>query len=196
GRPAFSQGDLGQAQRLGRHNIGVLNLDVDQAPILFLEPSCYSMFVEDYRELKVPGFERVARRCFLFEQFIEELLSHEPHALQFKSKHAKVIIHAHCHVKSLLNPAFLRRLAERLPKREVTLLNTACCGMAGGFGMLEDNYELSLKVAEPLVHEIRAQPFGTQIVASGTSCRHQISHLTPVRPKHMAEVLAEALEGG
>ena len=33
----------------------------------------------------------------------------------------------------------------------------------------------------------------TQIIASGTSCRHQISDLTNIRPKHMAEVLAEAL---
>jgi len=31
------------------------------------------------------------------------------------------------------------------------------------------------------------------VVASGTSCRHQIQHLTPVRTQHMAEVLADAL---
>ena len=31
------------------------------------------MFVEDYRELKLPKAERVATRCFLFEQFIEAL---------------------------------------------------------------------------------------------------------------------------
>ncbi len=34
---------------------------------------------------------------------------------------------------------------------------------------------------------------GTEIIASGTSCRHQIADLTNVRPKHMAELLAEAL---
>ena len=30
----------------------LLAADQSNAPILFLEPSCYSMFVEDYRELK------------------------------------------------------------------------------------------------------------------------------------------------
>jgi hypothetical protein len=30
-------------------------------------------------------------------------------------------------------------------------------------------------------------------VASGTSCRQQIAHVASVRPRHMAEVLAEAL---
>ena len=32
------------------------------------------MFVQDYRELKLPDADRVAARCFLFEQFIENLL--------------------------------------------------------------------------------------------------------------------------
>jgi Fe-S oxidoreductase len=73
------------------------------------------------------------------------------------------------------------------------LLDTGCCGMAGAFGALEDKYELSLKVAEPLMEKIRTQPQGTVVVASGTSCRHQIEHLTPARPKHVAEVLADAL---
>jgi len=171
----------------------LLNRDVDNAPILFLEPSCYSMFVEDYCELKLSGVERVMRRCFLFEQFIEDLLAHEPAALQFKARPAKVIIHAHCHAKSLVNIAFMRRLAKRLPERDVSMLDTACCGMAGGFGMLEHNYELSLKVAEPLVQQVRGQPYGTMVVASGASCRHQLEHLTPLRPRHMAEVLADAL---
>ncbi len=193
GRPAFSQGNLDDAIRLGQHNLMLLNQDVDNAPILFLEPSCYSMFVEDYRELKLEGTDRVMSRCFLFEQFIEELLGNEPGALTFKTRAANVIIHAHCHVKSLMNPSFMKRLAERLPERQVTLLDTGCCGMAGAFGALESKYELSLKVAEPLKHQVNSQPFGTVVVASGTSCRHQIEHLAPVRPRHMAELLADAL---
>lgn len=193
GRPAFSQGNLAEVQRLGIHNLALLGRDVDAAPILFLEPSCYSMFVEDYRELKLEGAERVAQRCFLFEQFIEDLLSHEPEALRFKTRAGNLVIHAHCHAKALTNPAYMRRLAERLPERNVTLLDTGCCGMAGAFGSLVSKYELSLKVAEPLAQKIRAQPFGTVVVASGTSCRHQIDHLAPVRARHMAEVLADAL---
>ena len=194
GRPAFSQGHLERVSRLGGHNLRLLNLDMDNAPVLFLEPSCYSMFIEDYLELGLPGAEQVARRCFLFEQFMEELLSHEPAAVDFAPRGVKVIIHAHCHVKSLMNPGFLKRLAQRLPGREVTLLDTGCCGMAGAFGALAAKYELSLKVAEPLAQLVRRQPYGTVVVASGTSCRHQIEHLAPVRARHMAEVLADGLQ--
>ncbi len=191
GRPAFSQGNLDYAARLGRHNLELLARE--KAPILFLEPSCYSMFAEDYRELKLTGAAEIAGRCFLFEQFIEDLLAREPGALQFNAEPGTIAIHAHCHAKSLLNPAFMTRLAQRLPQRKVTLLDTGCCGMAGAFGALESKYELSLKVAAPLVEKIRAQEAGTIVVASGTSCRHQIEHLTETGAKHFAEILAEAL---
>jgi FAD/FMN-containing dehydrogenase/Fe-S oxidoreductase len=193
GRPAFSQGNLTEAARLGRHNLELLSKDESNAPILFLEPSCYSMFVEDYRELKLPGTEEVAKRSFLFEKFVDDLLQREPGALRFNERSATVAIHAHCHAKSILNPAFMARLAGCLPGRKATVLDTGCCGMAGAFGALDSKYALSVKVAEPLVQKVNNQPSGAVIIASGTSCRHQIEHLTPVHPKHMAELLAEAI---
>ena len=192
GRPAFSQGHLDKAARLGRHNLSLL-AGGPPIPIIFLEPSCYSMFVEDYRELKLPGVDAVAPRCFLFEDFAENLLRHEPNALRFKEESGRIVIHAHCHAKAVANPAQMRKLAERLPGREVYLLNTGCCGMAGAFGMLDSKYELSVKVAAPLIQQVKNQPYGTTVVASGTSCRQQIQHLSKVKLRHMAEALAEAL---
>ena len=196
GRPAFSQGNLREAARLGRHNLALLETDPERLPVLFLEPSCWSMFAEDYHELKLPGAERVASRCHLFEHFIEDLLSREPAALSFRREATPVAIHAHCHAKSRLNPTFMERLAGRLPGRTAALMDTGCCGMAGAFGAMASKYELSRKVGAALAGQIGAQPPGAVIVASGTSCRQQIEHLTPARPKHMAELLAEALECG
>ncbi len=193
GRPAFSQGNLDYAAALGRHNLSQLSSLNSQLPILFLEPSCYSMFVEDYRELNLPEAQSIAARCYLFEKFIDDLLEREPAALQFRRHEMPVAIHAHCHAKSLLNPGFMVRLAERLPGRKATLLDTGCCGMAGAFGMLAEKYDLSLNVAAPLVEKVTHQPPKTVVVASGTSCRHQIADLTPVHAKHMAQLLAEAL---
>ncbi len=193
GRPAFSQGNLDKAARLGDHNLELLLRLHRAAPILFLEPSCYSMFIEDYRELQLPNAEAVAERCFLFEKFIDDLLQREPTALQFQRCDAEIAIHAHCHAKSLLHPGFMVRLAERLPGRRATLLDSGCCGMAGAFGMLKAKYDLSLQVAAPLVEQVRARGPNTVVVASGTSCRHQLEDLTRVQPKHMAELLAEAL---
>ena len=154
------------------------------------------MFVEDYRELKINSAERVAARCFLFEKFIDDLLDREPEALQFKNGQATVAIHPHCHAKSLMNPTFMARLVERLPGRKAQLLATGCCGMAGAFGALAEKYELSVQVAADLLDKIDNQPPGKEVIASGTSCRHQISDLTNVQPKHMAELLANAISNG
>jgi Fe-S oxidoreductase len=193
GRPAFSQGNLAEAARLGRHNLDLLGKDETETPILFLEASCYSMFAEDYRELQLSKADEVARRSVLFEKFVNDLLEREAGALRFGESTGHVAIHAHCHAKSLLKPDFMARLAERLPGRTATLLETGCCGMAGAFGALKEKYDLSLKVGALLVDKVKEQPADTVIVASGTSCRHQLEHLTSVTPKHMAELLAEAL---
>jgi FAD/FMN-containing dehydrogenase/Fe-S oxidoreductase len=191
GRPAFSMGNLDEAARLGAHNLAVLAND--DAPIIFLEASCYSMFAEDYRELGLPGAMEIAARCVLFEDFIENLLKQNPEALRFDHEQGRVAIHSHCHAKALTNTKNARQLAARLPNRTVAMLDTGCCGMAGAFGMMESKYELSVKVAEPLMEQIKHQPYGTTVVVSGTSCRHQVRHLATVRALHMAEVLAEAL---
>jgi FAD/FMN-containing dehydrogenase/Fe-S oxidoreductase len=202
GRPPFSQGNLDLAARFGKHNIALLSTPQllnsstgreSPTPILFLEPSCYSMFVEDYRELSINGVEEVAPRCFLFEQFVSDFLEREPAAARFQSREEHVAIHAHCHAKSLLQPRFMARLVEQLPGRKATVLDTGCCGMAGAFGALSEKYDLSVRVGADLVAKIAEQPAGTTVVASGTSCRHQIGDLTDIHPKHMAEVLADAL---
>ena len=206
GRPAFSQGNLDAAAELAQHNVSLLFSQQGQSgsdlndstsqqsapPIIFLEPSCWSMFVEDYRELKIPNAEKIAERCFLFERFVDDLLEREPDALRFNGRQTNVAIHAHCHARSLSDVAFLKRLAERLPGRSATLLDTGCCGMAGAFGALAEKYELSKQVAADLLRKIDSQQPDV-VIASGTSCRHQIVDLSERWPKHMAELLADAI---
>jgi FAD/FMN-containing dehydrogenase/Fe-S oxidoreductase len=192
GRPAFSHGNLDQAAKFGAHNVELLLSSTDSAsPVVFLEPSCYSMFVEDYRELKIPNAEALAQRCFLFEKFVDDAMNPAPPI--FKQRPESIAIHAHCHAKSLLKTSFMAELAEKLPGRKARVLDTGCCGMAGAFGMMESKRELSLKVAVHLLEKIDAEGRDVTIVASGTSCRHQISERSNRQPKHMAEVLADAL---
>ena len=194
GRPAFSQGNLDQAAKFADYNIRLLStVQYSKAPILFLEPSCYSMFAEDYRELRIANAELVAERCVLFEKFVSDALSGGSSPVQFKERPESIAIHTHCHAKSLLETSFMADLAEKMPGRRATVLDTGCCGMAGAFGMMESKRELSLKVAAHLLAKIDAVGTDATIVASGTSCRHQLSELSDRHPKHMAEVLAAAL---
>jgi FAD/FMN-containing dehydrogenase/Fe-S oxidoreductase len=191
GRPAASRGLLDQVRRFGAHNLDLLAATV--GPIVFLEPSCWSIFVDEYRQLKLPGADEVASRCVLFEDLLLELIDDDPGVLPLSRPLGKVAVHGHCHAKALSEDHKIIKLLELLPGTEPRWLETGCCGMAGAFGMMAENRDLGRKVSEPLMGLVESLPPESLLVASGTSCRHQIMHLGAARPRHLAEVLAAGL---
>ena len=210
GRPAFSQGNLDAAAKLAKHNTrSPFN---SQLRIRAWLPRSFALarrhrsnslprtllLVDVCRRLpRAENRKRGKHRGTLFP--VREIRGRFTGArtggtsFKHESRSRGILIHPHCHAKSILNPAFMATLAERLPGRKATVLDTACCGMAGAFGALAEKYDLSLQVAQRLLDQIDNQPQGTEVIASGTSCRHQITDLTNLRPKHMAELLADAL---
>jgi Fe-S oxidoreductase len=80
----------------------------------------------------------------------------------------------------------------KIPSLRVTSLDTGCCGMAGAFGYEKHHYDLSVNIAKPLLQQILAYP-DALVVASGTSCRHQLRDLSSCRPLHPMELLAQQL---
>jgi Fe-S oxidoreductase len=65
--------------------------------------------------------------------------------------------------------------------------------MAGAFGASESEYELSVQVGNQLAELLNQYPEKVQVISNGTSCRHQIEHLTDRNPLHIAEVLAKSI---
>jgi len=192
GRPAASRGLLGEVRRLGEHNLNLLAGGVE--PIVFLEPSCYSVFIDEYRQLGLDGADEVASRVVLVEDLLLDVIDGDTEGeFPWSRLKMKVAVHGHCHTKALARPTGAASLLGRIPGAVVLPLETGCCGMAGAFGMLESNRELSRAVAEPLVQAIRGLAPGTLVAAAGTSCRHQIQSLTGIDALHPVEVLARAL---
>jgi Fe-S oxidoreductase len=191
GRPAASRGVLSAVRRAAGHNIERLAGGAD--PIVFLEPSCWSMFTDDYLQLGMINAQEVAERCVLFEDLVEQVLADDPPELEWRGEVSGVAIHGHCHAKALRGADGLLRVLHRIEGVEAHDLETGCCGMAGAFGMMTDHRELSRSVAEPLMQAIDLQPESFAVVASGTSCRHQIAHLSDRKPLHAAELLASLL---
>jgi len=194
GRPAFSLGRLDLAEEWAEHNANVLARVDDDAPIVFLEPSCFSMAHDDYRELGVIGAEKIRGRARLFDDFIDTLLNVDDTALRFAPMSSRAVIHSHCHTKALTGGRAAERVLARVPGCSAGTLDTACCGMAGAFGALADKYELSTTLGGMLAAQIEPTPADAFVIASGTSCRQQILHMTPRRPLHLAEFLAMTLE--
>jgi FAD/FMN-containing dehydrogenase/Fe-S oxidoreductase len=193
GRAAASRGMLDDLRRAAEHNLALLRHGSE--PIVFLEPSCWSVFVDEYRQLGIEGADEVAERCVFFEDLMAELFENGALESVLSDEVGEVAIHAHCHSKALADTktvlAALKNLRGAAPK----ILDTGCCGMAGAFGMLTDHRDLSHRVAAPLVAAIEDLTAGTAVVASGTSCRHQIADLTDAEPLHLAEYLARHLLG-
>lgn len=133
------------------------------------------------------------------EHDIEQAISRSPGLPVSSSGRSSVVgrqllLHGHCHQKALVGTAHALELLRLLPGASAREVDSGCCGMAGSFGYEAEHYDISLKIAERvLLPALRALPPEAEIVAMGTSCRHQIADGTGRRARHLAEVLADAL---
>jgi Fe-S oxidoreductase len=104
---------------------------------------------------------------------------------------AHVVLHGHCHQKSMGGLAAARALLERIPETRVTDLDAGCCGLAGSFGYAREHFDVSRQIGERrLLPAARALQRGEVLVAAGTSCRQQVADFTGVHALHPAELLA------
>jgi Fe-S oxidoreductase len=190
GRPAISKGMLDKARSLAKANIEHLYPYVAEGcAIVGCEPSCLLSLRDEYPDL-VPGAEAkaVADSAFLIEEFFQS----NGLDLSFPSPPPRVLMHGHCHQKSLVGTeplvGFVRKTGA-----EVQVVDSGCCGMAGAFGYEAEHYDISIEMAErSLLPAIRNASPDTVIVAPGTSCRHQILDGTGRKALHPAEVVARA----
>lgn len=195
GRPAISKGLLDQAKVMAQHNLSVLIPYARRGvPIVGCEPSCVSALIDDYRDL-LPGevAEQVASQTYTLDEFLSELAAKGNLNLRFRQDlpAPHFLYHGHCHQKALTGTESVRKLLELIPGATVNEIQSGCCGVAGSFGYEAEHYDLSIAIAEDrLFPALRAAPAGVQIIASGTSCREQITHGTDHNPIHPIEALA------
>jgi Fe-S oxidoreductase len=196
GRPQISKGLLDDARRLAGQNTEALYPHAAAGkPILFCEPSCLSAVREDAPSLLRGESRRratvVAGAARLFEEFMLEVVDR----LELRAGPSKVLLHGHCHQKSmgLVPPA--RELLRRIPGTTVVDLDAGCCGMAGSFGYAREHFDVSRAIGERrLFPAVREMAPGAALVAAGTSCRHQVRDFTGVDALHPAVLLRSLLE--
>jgi Fe-S oxidoreductase len=199
GRPLISQGLLKQARVLAAENTRLLHAHVSSGrPLLFLEPSCLSALREDVPALLRGDDQQKARQvadsCLLFEEYIERGVADGSITLPLQAGPAQVLLHGHCHQKSLGALPAARALLERIPGARVTDLDAGCCGMAGSFGYAREHYDISRQIGERrLLPAARGMKEGEVLVAAGTSCRQQVADFTGVRALHPAELLRSVM---
>ncbi len=193
GRPLISKGFLGEATRLAEEATEQLYPLAERGKrFAFCEPSCLSAVKEDVPSLLRGELRRQAETIAKQSVSFEELALEAPPP--FAEGPKRVLLHGHCHQKSmgLLAPA--QALLSRIPGATVTDLDAGCCGMAGSFGYAEEHFEVSRKIAERrLLPAARGMKPGDVLVAAGTSCRHQVDDLAGIEAIHPAILLDRLL---
>jgi FAD/FMN-containing dehydrogenase/Fe-S oxidoreductase len=193
GRPQISKGLLADARTLAERNTDALYEHAAAGRrIVFCEPSCLSAVREDAPSLLRGAAQQkameVAAACVLFEELVAS------RTLPLKQGPPEILLHGHCHQKSmgLLAPA--KALLAQIPGTTVVDLDAGCCGMAGSFGYSHDHFDVSRAIGErKLLPAVRSKKQGTIVVAAGTSCRHQVRDFTGEDALHPAILLRSLL---
>jgi Fe-S oxidoreductase len=222
GRPLISKGLLGEAQALAREQLEWLAPYAEAGlPIVGLEPSCILTFRDELPDLvDDPRAQALARQTFLFDEFLAQEIRAGKAQIRFLNQQdtkapstqnvepssnlvswslgdkssRTFLLHGHCHQKALVGTAHALALLRMIPGADVREVDSGCCGMAGSFGYEAEHYDISLRMGErALLPAVRALPPEAEVVAMGTSCRHQIADGAGRRARHLAEVLADAL---
>ncbi|HTB13006.1 MAG TPA: FAD-linked oxidase C-terminal domain-containing protein [Bryobacteraceae bacterium] len=191
GRPLISQGLLDRARTTATVLVEALFPIAERGEkILFCEPSCLSAVREDAPSLLRDELARkagvVAGACMLFEEFAAKL------DLPLRAGPERILLHAHCHQKSMGMQESTRTLLSRIPSAKVVDLDAGCCGMAGSFGYT--HYDVSVAIANGrLIPAVKAMKPGEVLVAPGTSCRRQVADLAQAGALHPATLIRSLL---
>ena len=201
GRPMVSKGMLDAAHDNARYNIDLLYPYVEQgAYIVGCEPSCLLTLRDEYPNLLNDDKSKmVAEKAMMLEEFLDMLSREGRLNLSFRGTPngttKKMLFHSHCHSRALVGTAPSLAALRLAPGHEVEESNAGCCGMAGAFGYEKEHYDISMTIGgQRLFPKVAALEPDAEVVISGISCRQQVQHGTGRTPRHLAEVLADALE--
>jgi FAD/FMN-containing dehydrogenase/Fe-S oxidoreductase len=196
GRTFLAAGLVDEARREAQRTMAALKPFVANGiPIVGLEPSCLLTLRDEFTAL-LPGAESaaLAKSAVLFEEFITTEHKAGRFALPLRAlPEQSTLLHGHCHQKAFNAVGAVETALRLISGLAVKTFDSTCCGMAGAFGYEAEHYDMSMKIGElSVLPTIRAASAGTLIVASGTSCRHQIADGTERRAEHVARVLDRA----
>ncbi len=190
GRALISQGYLSDARRLVEKQAPLLAARLTEGmPLLGLEPSCLLTLTDEWPELyPSEATKTITRHAKLTEEWLASK------SIQYRPLELQAIVHGHCHQKALVGMNSTMSALRQIPKLQVKELDTGCCGMAGFFGYESYHFDFSKKIAsQSLLPAVVAHPDAI-VIASGTSCRHQLRDFAACQPLHPIEVLAQQRE--
>ena len=196
GRPMISKGLIEDARAVAGHNVRTLAPYADRGiPVVGCEPSCLLTLRDDYLDLMSGDeVEKVANNAWMLDEFLVRLEQSGKLKVRFTDEPRQVLFHGHCHQKAHIGSSPSLEALRLVPGLEVNEVNSGCCGMAGSFGFEKEHYDISETIGrQRLMPAVEAASAETEIAVTGVSCRQQIGHFSARRPRHVAEILRDAV---
>jgi len=192
-RPRISHGLLRDAKAKSTATIsGLDEYLLKGMKVVVCEPSCCSALNDDWPDLVEDEAlaSRLKENIMMIDVFLANEINEGRLDCKFTSIQKRVLIHGHCHQKALYGTIAMKEILGRVDGLEVNEVDSGCCGMAGSFGYEKEHYEISKTIAEDrLLPAIRNKPEGTEVIACGFSCRHQIADFAGEKALHWVETL-------
>ena len=190
----ITNGMKAEATKNANHNVKVLSKAVDKGlMVLTTSSTCTLTLRDEYPSLLAVDNSAVRDFVIMATRFIYERLE-KGAELHFKPDfHKKVAYHTPCHMEKLGWGVFSEKLLRMIPGVEFTMLDSACCGIAGTYGFKRENYEASQEIGKPLFDQIKT--VNPDVVACDCeTCKWQIEMSTGYQVANPISILAEAIE--
>ncbi len=189
----ISAGDVGRARRLIKNNIQLLADAVRQGyQIVTTEPSAALCLQQEYRQLLDNEDTRlIAENVFESCSYLWQMHLQNELELDFRPINMSLFYHEPCHSRILdpRRPAW--ELLKLVPGIQLQDANAGCSGMAGTFGLKQENFRTSLRIGRGLMNAIKETPAQLGITEC-TACKLQMEQATTKPAVHPVAVMAYA----
>ena len=184
-------GDLAAARSAAEANVRLLAEPAREGfPIVCTEPSAALCLSREYPSLlQHPDVELVARSTIDAGTFLLRLLKAGRLKTDLAPLSVSVAHHTPCHVRAMVDAPPYVQLLQLIPQLKLTPIEKGCSGMAGTFGLAEENFDLSVSIGNELMNYMS----DTDVVAGTTdctSCRMQMEQNASIPTIHPLKLLA------
>jgi len=190
GLPQLSKGLAGGAVRAAQRNLARWQPLLQQVDYIAVTcSSCGYALMQDWSYLLPAPIARQVRDKTIH---ITRLLERHFERLPLKDHPIALAYHHPCHLRLQPHSGSTLTLLGALPGVTVSDLQSHCCGIAGSWGMLAKNYELSKTIGTPMIQRLNASPAEVGVTDCPT-CQMQMEHLGNKPIKHPVEIVWEMM---
>jgi Fe-S oxidoreductase len=192
GMPYLDGGDIDSTLENAKFNVASLYEAVQTGHnIVAPGPTCSYMLKQEYPFLiGTEEARKVAQNTYDICEYLMKFNEQGKLNTQFTQSGGKIAYHLPCHLKAQNIGFKSRDLMKLIPGTTVELLDH-CAAIDGTWGLKKEYFELSLKIANPLLSGIQqARP--DAVVTDCPLAGLQIQQGTGIKPLHPVEILKKA----